>query len=160
MTATTLFEHTVHFDEKTYRGIWVSKPVRWIRIIIGFAVGIILLFWAYTLVVGIVILGLCLITIISPRIFGKALYHNFHNHKHLHQPLTFGVSEDRLWVRGETLDASATWKLLTTWQVRADWLILTVSGIPQIFLPVSDMKKSGSFDRVLQLALENGKEFK
>jgi len=70
------------------------------------------------------------------------------------------VSEDRLWVRGKTIDTSASWSLLATWQVRTDWLILNASGIPQVFLPVSSMKKCGSFKRIMQLALENGKEAK
>ena len=160
MIATTLFEHTANFDEKTYRGIWVAKPVRWYRFTIITAVGIILLFWSYTLIIGVLILGLSLIAFVSPRILGKGLRHNYYGHKYLHQPLTYGVSEDHLWVRGKNIEASATWTLLATWQVRADWLILTASGIPQVFLPVSDMKKVGSFERIMQLALENGKKFK
>ncbi len=156
----TLFEHTVKFDEKTYRGIWVTKPVRWIRISFTISIGIIMLFWSYTMILGILVLGLCLIALVSPSIITKGLHHNYHGHKYLHQPLTYGVSEDFLWVRGKTLDASANWSLLATWQVRADWLILNASGIPQVFLPVSEMKESGIFDQIMQLALDYGKEFK
>jgi hypothetical protein len=50
--------------------------------------------------------------------------------------------------------------LMASWQIRADWLILTASGIPQIFLPVSDMKRSGSFKQIMRLAIKNGTEYK
>lgn len=159
--ATTLFEHTVKFDEMTYRGIWgATKPVLWMRSIIAVAVGVIMLFWSYTFVVGLLLLGLCLMHLVSPRILAKGLRHNFHGHKHLHQPLIYGVSDAGLWVRGESLDASAAWSLLVTWQIRSDWLILVVSGIPEVYLPVSGMKKSGNFERIMELASANGTEFK
>ena len=158
--ATTLFEHTVKFDEQAYRCIWATKPVRWLRFIIAVAAGLIMLFWSYTFLLGLLVLGLCLVQLVSPRILSKGLHHDFHGHKHLHQPLTYGVSDERLWVRGESLDASAAWSLLVTWQIRSDWLILAVSGIPEVFLPVSGMKKSGNLERVMELASANGTEFK
>ena len=158
--ATTLFEHTVEFNERTYRAIWASKPVRWLRLSLTVIAGIIMLFWSYTVVLGVVVLVLCLVHVLSPRILRKGLHHSFHGHKYLQHSLTYGVSDERLWVRGESLDASAAWSLLVTWQIRADWIILAVSGIPQVFLPVSGVKKSGNLERIMALASAHGMEFK
>ena len=159
--ATTLFEHTVKFDEQTYRAIWgATKSIRWLRFIIAVTVGLIMLFWSYTFLLGLLVLGLSVLQLVSSRLLTKGLRHNFHGHKYLRQPLIYGVSDERLWVRGESLDASAAWSLLVTWQIRSDWLILAVSGIPEVYLPVAGMRKSGSFERIMELASTNGTEFK
>lgn len=157
---TPIFEYTNRFDEATYRDIWSGKTKRWIRFGIAFVSGFIMLFWSYTLFLGILILLLCFLKLISPQIVTKGLYHNFHGHKFLHQPLTYGVNHERLWVRGATLDASATWPLLVTWQITRGWLVLTTSGIPQLYFPVSKLEEAGVFEEIMELAEKHGTEFK
>jgi len=88
------------------------------------------------------------------------LHHNFQGQRYLHQPLKYGVSVENLWVQGETINTRASWSLLVTWQITRDWLILTLSGIPQVYLPISEMKKAGVYDQIVELAKKNGKEFK
>lgn len=156
----TLFEHTIKFNEKSYRAVWQKKSTRWLRFAIALVVGLFMLFWSYTLLLGVVVLILCFIHLISPGLLSKGLHHNFQGLKYLHHPLKYGVSGEYLWVQGGTIDAKASWPLLVTWQVRNDWLILSPSGIPQLYLPIREMKSSGVYDKVLELAKKNGKEFK
>jgi hypothetical protein len=155
-----LFEHTIEFDEETYRAIWERNSTRWLRFTIALVFGIFMLFWSYTLLLGVFVLILCFLYVVSPRILSKALPHNFQGHRYMHQPLKYGVSVEHLWVQGETIDTKASWSLLATWQITRDWLILTPSGIPPVYLPISEMKKAGVFDQIMELAKKNGKEFK
>jgi hypothetical protein len=74
--------------------------------------------------------------------------------------LKYGVSSEYLWVQGRTIDAKTSWSLLVTWQVRNDWLVLSPAGIPQIYLPITEIKKAGVYDHIMELAKKNGKEFK
>jgi hypothetical protein len=74
--------------------------------------------------------------------------------------MKYGVSDEGLWVQGRTIDAKASWSLLVTWQIRNDWFMLSPSGMPQVYLPVAEMKKSGVYDHIMQLSKKNGKEFK
>jgi hypothetical protein len=156
----TLFEHTIEFDAKTYRAVWERKSTRWVRIAVAFVVGLFMLLWSYTFLLGVLVLILCLLHLIFPAILLKRFHLNFQGHKYLHQPLTYHVSVEHLWVQGETINAKASWSLLVTWQIIRDWLILSASGIPQVYLPIPDMKRSGVYDKVLDLAKKNGKEFK
>lgn len=156
----TLFEHTIEFDEESYRAIWQRKSTRWLRFVIALVLGLFMLFWSYTLLLGVVVLILCFIHLISPSLLSKGLHHNFQGLKYLHHPLKYGVSEEYLWVQGRTIDAKASWSLLATWQVRNDWLVLSPSGIPQVYLPISKMKKAGVYDQIMELAKRNGKEFR
>jgi hypothetical protein len=156
----TLFEHTIEFDEATYRAVWQRKATRWLRFAVALVVGLFMLCWSYTLLLGVVVLILCFIQLISPGLLSKGLHHNFQGLKYLHHPLKYGVSEEYLWVQGRTIDAKASWLLLVTWQIRNDWLILSPSGIPQIYLPITEMKKSEVYDRIVELAKKNGKQFK
>ena len=155
-----LFEHIIEFDEESYRAIWQRKSIRWLRFAIALIVGLFLLSWSYTLLLGVVVFILCFVHLISPGLLSKGLHHNFQGLKYLHYPLKYGVSGEYLWVQGKNIDAKASWPLLVTWQVRNDWLILSPSGIPQVYLPIPEMKRSGVYDKVLELAKENGKEFK
>jgi hypothetical protein len=156
----TLFEHTIQFEEEGYRAIWKGYPRRWLRFAVALGLGLFMLFWAHTLLLGVVVLILCFIHLISPGLLSKSLHHNFQGLKYLHHPLKYGVSGEYLWVQGKTIDAKASWSLLVTWQIRNDWLILSASGIPQVYLPVPEMKRSGVYDEVLELAKKNGREFK
>jgi hypothetical protein len=155
-----LFEHTVEFDEEAYRAIWQRKSTRWLRFAIALGVGFFMLFWSYTLLVGVLVLVLCFIHVVSPGLLSKGLHHNFRGLKYLHEPMKYGVSDEGLRVQGRTIDAKASWSLLVTWQIRNDWLILSPSGMPQVYLPLPEMKKSGVYDQIMQLAKKNGKEFK
>jgi len=155
-----LFEHAIEFDEETYRVIWLSKSTRWLRFAIALVIGLFMLFWSYTLLLGVVVLILCFIHLVSPGLLSKGLHHNFRALKYLHHPLKYGVSDDHLWVQGKTIDAKASWSLLVTWQVRNDWLILSRTGIPQIYLPITEIKKAGVYNQIMELAKKNGREFK
>jgi hypothetical protein len=156
----TLFEYTIEFDEESYRAIWQRKSTRWLRFAIALVVGLFMLFWSYTLLLGVVVLILCFIHLVSPGLLSKGLHHNFRGLKYLHHPMKYSVSDEHLQVQGRTIDAKASWSLLATWQVRNDLLILSLSGLPQVYLPVAEMKKSGVYDHIMQLAKKNGKEFK
>ena len=155
-----MFEHTIEFDEETYRAIWQRNSTRWLRFAIALVFGLFMLFWSYTLLLGVLVLILCFIQLVSPRLLSKGLYYNFRDHKYLHDPMRYGVSGEHLWVQGRTIDAKASWSLLATWQIRNDWLILSPSGMPKVYLPVAEMKNSGVYDQIMQLAKKNGKEFK
>ena len=155
-----LFEHTIEFDEESYRAVWQRKSTSWLRFAIAFVLGLFMLFWSHTLLLGVVVLILCFIHLISPGLLSKGLHHNFQGLKYLHHPLKYGVSSEYLWVQGRTIDAKTSWSLLVTWQVRNDWLVLSPAGIPQIYLPITEIKKAGVYDHIMELAKKNGKEFK
>lgn len=95
-----------------------------------------------------------------PRMIPVGARSTFHQHKYLRDALSCGVSEQKLWVRSDRLDASAAWSMLVTWRERAGWLVLSLSGIPPVYLPINRLKEEGLYEQVLELARQHGKEFK
>lgn len=62
-------------------------------------------------------------------------------------------------MHGRPVRSEAPWTRLTVWQLRDDWLMLSASGIPQVYLPVQALQAAGVYDRVLTLARTHGVEF-
>jgi len=46
--------------------------------------------------------------------------------------------------------------MLGACRIRGDWLMLLCSGIPCIFLPVSELQAEGPFERVMALVRTHG----
>lgn len=83
----------------------------------------------------------------------------FRLHMYLRDALTYGVSEQKLWVKGARLEASVAWSLLVTWREKAGWLLLSPSGLPPVYLSINRLKEEGLYERVRELAKQHGQEF-
>lgn len=158
------FENTVKLTESQYLDVWSLVPgrrlSRLIRRVALAAVGVIFLFSPYTLLPGVVLLILNVVAVFEPRMLPVGARSSFHQHKYLRDALACGVDEQRLWVKSDRLDASVAWSMLVTWRERAGWLVLSPSGIPPVYLPVSRLKEEGLYERVTELARQNAGEFK
>ena len=157
------FEYTFHLSEAEYVALQSTlahdSGARWGRRVGLGVAGLALLAWPYTLLLGVAILALLTISIVMPRYFPFATAQEYRRSRYLQQPLTYGVSPQRLWVRGGTFAAEAGWDHLAVWQVKDKWLILSVSGLPRILLPLSDLHAAGVYDRVRELARKHAVEF-
>lgn len=158
------FENTLKLTESQYLDVWALVPSRPLSRLIRrgalTVAGVIFLFSPYTLLLGIVILILNAVSLFEPKILPAGAISTFHQHKYLRDALTCGVSEQRLWVKSARLDAGAAWSLLVTWRERGGWLVLSPSGVPPVYLSIDRLKEEGLYERVLELARENAKEFK
>lgn len=161
------FENTLTLTEAEYSELWLLVPKPrwrgWIRLLAITAVGVALLFPPYTLlrVLGVIILGVVLSVILLPRlILPFGIRSTFRKHRYLRDALTYGVSEQKLWIKGPYLDASVSWPLLVTWRETADWLILSPSGIPPLYFSLARLREERLYAQVKELAKRYGIEFK
>ena len=158
------FENTLKLTESQYLEVWALVPVTrlplWIRRVALMAVGIVFLFTSYTLALGILLLVLVVISIFTPKVIPAGARSLFQGHRYLRDSLTYGVSEQKLWVKGSRLEGCVSWSMLVTWRERAGWLVLSPSGIPPIYLALARLKEEGLYDQVSGLARQNAKEFK
>jgi len=157
------FEHTLHLSEAEYVALESTlahdSGTRWGRRVGLGVVGLALLTWPYTLLLGAAILVLLTISIVMPRYFPFATAQEYRQSRYLQQPLTYGVSSQALWIRGAAFAAEAGWNHLVVWQVKDKWLVLSASGLPRILLPVAELRAAGVYDRVIGLAREYAVEF-
>ena len=158
------FENTVTLTESQYVAIWSVLPTTpWFRSLRLFAIttlGVILLFSTYTVLIGLILLGSVGITIFVPgKILPIGTRSLFRRHIYLKDPLTYGVSDQKLWVKGGRIDASVQWSMLEVWRETEDWLVLCPSGIPPLYLSLTRLRAEGLYDRVKDLAKRNGKQY-
>ena len=133
-----------------------TKPWRLISVII---VGIGCLFWTYTLVLGIALLAIAAIALSGPHLFPAGAAATYHDSPHLHGELTYAVSDRDLSVIGTELRCQCGWTNLRVWRERDGWLILSPSGMPQLYLSVRLLREAGVYDDVLALARQHGNEY-
>ena len=158
------FENTVQLTESQYVAIWgVIRPRPWykyIRLAVFIIVGVLCLFSRYTLLIGLILLGLAAMAIFLPRMilpFGSSSV--YRRHVYLRKPLTYGVSAEKMWIRGELIDASVKWSMLVTWREVEGWLLLSPSGIPPVYLSLARLREEGLYDRVRDRAARNAPEY-
>ena len=158
------FENTLTLTESQYVAVWAvlspRRSSRMIRLGVLVAVGIVFLFSTYTLILGLILLGLIVFSLFFPcKILLAGARSTFRQHKYLRDPLTYGVSEEKLWVKGARMDASVPWSMLVTWREIEDWLVLSPSGIPPVYLSLARLREEGLYGRVRALAASNAPEF-
>jgi hypothetical protein len=158
------FENTVKLTESQYYAVWSVLPkTKWfakVRIAAITAAGVILLFSSYTLLLGLFLLGMAAVSVFLPKLilpFGTRSL--FRRHRYLRDALTYGVSEQKLWVRGNRIDASVSWSMLVVWREVEGWLLLSCSGIPPIYLSLARLKDEGLYNRVRDMAKRNAPEY-
>jgi len=158
------FENTVTITESRYAELWSALPPRRLfgvsKVIPLAAVGILLLLTKYTLLFGVALLGLIVVLVLLPeKIFPVISRSIFRKHKYLRDANTYGVSQERLWIRSHNIEASVSWSMLVTWRETADLLVLSPSGIPPIYLSLARLREEGLYGRVRALAASNAPEY-
>ena len=160
------FESTLTMTESEYLALWTFIPAMrgrgLFRLIYLVAFGFVSLLTPYTSIhlLGVIVIGLALLLFFVPRLlipFG--VRSQFRQHRYLRHPLTYGVSEQKLWVKGPHVDASVAWPMLVTWREERGVLVLSPSGIPPLYFPLARLREEGLYDLVIALAKRYGKEF-
>jgi hypothetical protein len=85
----------------------------------------------------------------------------FRQHEYLRDAITYGVTDQRLWVKSVRVEASASWSMLKVWREHETegWLVLSSSGIPPVFLSLARLRQEGLYGRVRALAASNAPEY-
>ena len=152
------FENTLTITESQYVALWGVLPLRPLSrmVVVLAAIGIVFLFSTYTLLLGVILL--C-VTVMSGKILPGSARRLFRQHKYLRDAITYGVSEQRLWVNSARIEASVSWSMLGTWRETEDWLVLSPSGIPPVYLSLARLRGEGLYGRVRALAASNAPEY-
>jgi len=155
------FENTVTLTESQYLAVWgaLTKRPKMIRLVGLVAVGVLFLFTKVTLLLGLLVLGLVAVIVFAPELLSFGVRSTFRGHNYLRDALTYGVNDQKLWVKGARIDASVPWSALVTWRETESWLVLSPSGIPPLYLSLGRLKNEGLYGRVRALAASNAPKF-
>jgi hypothetical protein len=157
------FEHTHQLSEAEYRAIWaLHNPARGAQLVrrLGVVlVGVACLFSAYTILLGVVILGLATVISFLPHVLPGTMARTFRQLRYLKGPVAYGADGDGVWVRTPDFLAKASWAHVTVWRERAGWLVLQGNGFPPVLLPIATLKDQGLYGQVKLKAEQHGVEF-
>ena len=155
------FEHTHKWTKEQYVDVnrIFLKRNRWLRITVFGVFGIVCLFWAYTLILGICVLVLMALALLMPHIVAGGTAHGFRTCLYLHEALTYGVSNEKLWLNGSLIEVKVSWESVDVWDERDDWLRVSPRGSPNLWFPVSKLKDAGIFERTIELCEKHGVRF-
>ena len=155
------FSQTHQITESEYLGIhrMLSKKKRPFRLALTALLGILCLFWVYTLLLGLAVLLLLSLLVVVPRVVPNTAAHTFATMGLLQGPLTYTVSDSLLSVRGETIDLSFGWENVTVWRESGDWFLLMAQQMPVLYFRIHDLRQEGVYEPVLELATRHGVEF-
>ena len=158
------FENTLTLTESQYVAVWTllspRKFSRVMRLVVLTTLGIVFLFTPYTLLLGVILLVVVVVSLVLPKlILPGVTRHSFRNHKYLRDAITYGVSEQKIWLKSARMDASVSWSMLVTWRETEDWLVLSPSGIPPLYLSLARLREEGLYGRVRALAASNAPEY-
>lgn len=158
------FENTLQLTESQYLAVWAMMPTgrrsRIVRFGVLVAIAVAFLLTKYTLLLGLILLALAVLALFVPRLLPVGIRSTFRGHRYLEEALTYGVDDERLWVKGARIDASVPWSMLVSWREKDDWLVLSPSGIPPVYLSLARLKNEGLYGRVRALAASNAPEYK
>ena len=158
------FENTVKLTESQYVAIWGVLPTKpWfkrVRLLAITTVGSLFLLSTYTLLLGLILLVGAGLSVVLPRmIVPGGARSQYRRHRYLQDALTYGVSDQELWVKGARINARVQWSMLMVWREVEGWLLLSASGIPPVFLSIARLRERGLYDRVKDLAARHALEY-
>src|SRR5688500_17948916 len=90
--------------------------------------GIAALFFLQTAPVGGILLAISIFAWSAPRWSRWGVRNNYRASKYLHVSLTYGVSNAKLWFRGENLYSESSWDGLSVWEESNGTLRLAAWG--------------------------------
>jgi len=155
------YESTREIAEADYRSIHSlsSRRTRRVRLVALGLLGAACLFWSYTLLLGVVLLSLVVIHMFIPRILPAGMKTNYQLNAHLHQRLTFSVSDQVLRVSAPDFEFSSSWPNVYIWHERDGWLRVSPHGMQDLYFTVAELEAAGVYERILELCRKHGREF-
>ena len=128
--------------------------------LVGFTVlGLVALSSLRTAAVGAVVLAVSLFTWTSPRWSRWSARKTYSWTKYLHGPLTYGLSDQKLWFRGGDLYSESTWAGLAVWEEADGVLRLSAHGMPALRFPIAELRAVGVYDQIRKRLKDHGVEF-
>jgi hypothetical protein len=128
--------------------------------LIGFtALGVAALFSRQTAPFGGIALAICAFAWTAPTWSRWSARRSYKETKHIKGPLTYGVSDQKLWFRGGNLYSESTWDGLGAWEEIDGELRLAAHGMPVLYFSVAELRDAGVYEQVQARMTRHGVEY-
>ena len=146
------YSHSVKFTERQYVEIisLFARQSRYINSAIALAGGIVCLFSAYTVILGVIILVVLVLSLTMPNRIPGTLSKVYQNSRLLKDEVRYGVDNNGLELNCRLLDAKAPWEAVVVWKEQGDWLQIQSEGMPACWFKVSNLRAACVYDDVIK----------
>jgi hypothetical protein len=156
------FEHVWEMKEAEYLALTLPEMGPWsLRARLKLAglmmLGPVMLLSPYSAGVGVLLMLLTATASYFPRVARWSMSKRFAEAEYLRGPVAYGVSRGGLWMRGAHVSAESDWDGLVAWREVGDWLVLSPSGMPPVYLPITALREQGLYEPIVFLARANGR---
>jgi hypothetical protein len=150
----------VQITKETYASLHSSRRRKpnWIRLSLWFAGTVALTLHPATRWLGIPALLLLLLvgliaSFVMPWMTAHILRWQYDRDRlHLHQPITCGVSEEDVWIRGGDFVVRFPWGQMSGWNQGGGWLWIAGTGGGVAYFQIESLRKAGVFEELVALA--------
>jgi hypothetical protein len=156
------FSNTLQFDQQQYVELnGVSRGEKQPYLVAGFAVvGVLMLFWSFTLLLGIFILTITGLVAFAPhKLRGTDAWH-YRVRPLYQQAILYGVSDQGLRFETDGAEAEIVWAKTTVWEERDDLLRISPTNFPNCWFPIPELKRAGVHDQVMDKCRRYGRQYK
>jgi len=153
------FEHTRQMSEEEYAeayGAGISDRFSPLRAAPFAVVATALLFWPYTLLLGVATWGFLALMLTMPSVLRRGAAERYKELPFLRTPHTWGADETGLWVRASDWTAQFAWTQVHGCRVSERWMVITLQSGPSVVLPVPGLREARAYRPVLDMIARQG----
>lgn len=153
------YADTIKFDEQQYVEAYmeltrINRPFRLVaRCLIAFA----MLFWSYTMIIAICYFAFLLFAVlIPPRIMPGHMNQSFKGNRFARQETIYTADQSGFTIKTKGFRSKVSWDNAVFWQLTRNWLHIQTRGFPNAWFRVSELKRTGVYDCLMETLLEHG----
>ncbi|MEM7633524.1 MAG: hypothetical protein AAF299_03120 [Pseudomonadota bacterium] len=156
------FTNALQFDQQQYVELNGATTGKWRPVLIAsFALaGILMLFWSYTLMLGIMVLAVTCLSVFAPQFLPGSEAWQYRENPLNQQEVLYGVSDQGLSFKTEGAEAEIVWARKIHWEERGDLLRIWSVNFPLCWFYISELKQAGVYDQVMDKCRRYGKQLK
>lgn len=156
------FTNALQFDQQQYVELNGITTGKWRPVLItgSTLAGILMLFWSYTIILGIVVLAVTCLLVFAPQfLLGNEAWRYWENPLN-QQEIFYGISDQGLSFETDGAEAKIVWTRKCVWEERGDLLRISSVNFPTCWFYISGLKQAGIHDQVMDKCRRYGKQFK
>ncbi|MEM9472895.1 MAG: hypothetical protein AAGA00_13135 [Pseudomonadota bacterium] len=148
------YTHELQFDEQQYVEAWLELiQIIWpIRLFVILITAGAMLFWSYTMIIGMVLLMSAAMAYWLPARFIPrhwAESSGWNRNRFARQKTIYSADQDGYTVATKGMKIRINWEKTTDWKLTRNWLHINTRGFPSAWFRKLDLEQAGVYDDLM-----------
>jgi hypothetical protein len=148
-----LFKCKINIDSDTFNQIMkekskpaINKPTRFLLVLCA---GIACLFFSYTIILGIIIISITLLTLFLPKFIPWSYLGIYKQHTDLHEEIEYILTDNFIYINSNSMSVKISWGLIYSISTLSNWILIGFAGSPTIYIPHQEMQNSPYYHEII-----------